>query len=174
VLTKFDRHIEIDDPSVLFQYSGVCNMKLFHKEIESVKGKIELSDEHIQAAHSMFNILVEALQNLHKNAIGDVDVRVWSKTKEYISATRNVIENSFIPELESKLLKINSLDRKDLRKWKMRILNETEGLTEDSRAGVGLIDIAIKTRNKLGFSFEKKDENFSYFSLEMKVNKENK
>ena len=169
MLTKFDKHIDINDSNVLFEYSGVCDMEHLHKEMESIRNNVEVSNG-IRPSIKIFNVLVEMLQNLDNNAIGNVDVRVWSSNQEYIVATRNMISNNAIPEIEKKLVEINSLNRSELREWRKNVINNSE-MKEGEGAGVGLIDIAIRSCNEVNYLFKKIDTKFSFFSLETKVSK---
>ena len=42
-------------------------------------------------------------------------------------------------------------------------------LSEKGGGGLGLIDIAKKSRNKLGYSFKEIDKDYSFFTLIVKI-----
>jgi hypothetical protein len=128
----------------------------------------------------VFHVMVECLQNISKHAdsFGSDDflfagrgIFMVSKGKnDYHVTTGNVIENDKIEELTEMLDHINSLDKdglKDLYKNQMK-----EGrLSEKGGAGLGFIDIARKTSNKLDYHFLPIDEGSSFFLLTSSISR---
>ena len=83
---------------------------------------------------------------------------------EYNVTTGNVVKNEKIDELKKMLEHINQLDRPDLNKLYKQKIREGR-LSEKGGAGLGFIDIARKTGQKLVYSFIKIDEVKSFFVL---------
>ena len=71
-------------------------------------------------------------------------------------------------DVTSKIDYINSLNRDELKAYYKEILNNGE-LSEKGGGGLGLIDIAKKSRNKLQYSFREIDEDYSFFTLTVKI-----
>jgi hypothetical protein len=72
--------------------------------------------------------------------------------------------------LKDRLDEVNSLDKEGLKNlYKDARLNAT--FSETSGAGIGIIDIARKSENKLVYHFEKVNEKFSVYSLLIRVSK---
>ncbi len=70
--------------------------------------------------------------------------------------------------LRERLNKVNQLDKKGLKEfYKEVILNGN--VTQKGGAGLGIINIAKVTENKLEFLFEDIDDKFTYFTLKVKV-----
>ena len=67
-----------------------------------------------------------------------------------------------------KLQKINSLDKEHLREYYREVLGNG-AITEKGTAGLGMIDIARKSGNKLEYEFLEIDKYFSFFSLNVKI-----
>ncbi|NOQ26723.1 MAG: hypothetical protein GQ564_15290, partial [Bacteroidales bacterium] len=84
--------------------------------------------------------------------------------------TGNVIENDKIVELTEMLDHINSLDRDGLKQLYKSQMKEGR-LSEKGGAGLGFIDIARKTGNKLEFHFLPIDESSSFFLLTSSVSR---
>ena len=71
-------------------------------------------------------------------------------------------------DVTSKIDYINSLNRDELKAYYKEVLNNGE-LSEKGGGGLGLIDIAKKSRNKLQYSFREIDEDYSFFTLTVKI-----
>ena len=128
----------------------------------------------------VFHVMVECLQNISKHAdsFGSDDflfagrgIFMVSKGKDdYHVTTGNVIENDKIIELTEMLDHINSLDREGLKQLYKSQMKEGR-LSEKGGAGLGFIDIARKTGNKLEFHFLPIDESSSFFLLTSSVSR---
>jgi hypothetical protein len=124
--------------------------------------------------------MVECLQNISKHAdtFGSDDFlfagrgifMVSKGKKDYHVTTGNVIENDKIEELTEMLNHINSLDKEGLKQLYKSQMKEGR-LSEKGGAGLGFIDIARKTGNKLEFHFLPIDEESSFFLLTSSVSR---
>jgi hypothetical protein len=83
---------------------------------------------------------------------------------EYNVTTGNVINNDKIPKLRDMLENINSLDKDGLKLLYKQQMREGR-LSDRGGAGLGFIDIARKTGQKLIYSFLKINEERSFFVL---------
>lgn len=123
----------------------------------------------------VYNIMIECLENLTKHALkneGDKFPAMFVLGKDddfYYLATGNKILKEEIEVLSNKLEKANSLDREGLRNWYNEILMSEENLSNKGGAGLGIIDMALKSGEKFDFSFEDIDGKNSFFTLKIKV-----
>jgi len=128
----------------------------------------------------VFHVMVECLQNISKHAdtFGSDDflfagrgIFMVSKSKnDYHVTTGNVIENQKIDELTSMLENINKLDKDGLKQLYKTQMKEGR-LSDKGGAGLGFIDIARKTGNKLDFHFLPIDEVSSFFLLTSSISR---
>jgi len=122
----------------------------------------------------IYSILVEGLQNItrhqdpieHFNANYDIyGIFAIQKVNDlYFITTGNVVDNDKIPYLKKLLDKINSLSKDELKAFYKEVLMDGE-MSDKGGAGLGLIDMARKSGNKLFYEFKKIDDNHSYFYL---------
>ena len=82
--------------------------------------------------------------------------------------TGNYVEQSKIPMLKEKLEKINSMDSQELRAWYKEVLSDNE-FSDKGTAGLGFIDIARKSGQKLDFDFHSINKETAYFTFEVKL-----
>ena len=86
----------------------------------------------------------------------------------YSIMTGNYIMNNQIPDFQNLLKRINSLNPDELKALYKDILSNDE-LSEKGGGGLGMIDIARKTGQKLDFEFNEISNEYSFFSLNIKV-----
>jgi hypothetical protein len=88
--------------------------------------------------------------------------------KGYYISSANFIENSKIEPLKLQLEKVNELDEEGLKTIYLEVLGN-ESFSGKGGAGLGLIEMARKSGQKLEFNFKEINENFSYFYLQIKL-----
>ncbi len=83
-------------------------------------------------------------------------------------STGNFITQDKVDVLRNKIDKINSMGKEELKDMYKFILNH-QRLSEKGGGGLGLVDIARKTGNKLEYTFEKYDDIYYFFNLDVFV-----
>lgn len=121
----------------------------------------------------LFMYVLESLQNIVKH--GDRTSRSgmslvsYSKTDDgYKITTGNIIASDHVNDLKKRLKRVNKLDISEIKDLYRQILNTSE-FSKKGGAGLGLIEMAIKTGNRLDYDFIPVDKNFSYFILSKTV-----
>jgi len=122
------------------------------------------------------NIMVEMLQNIVKHAensnyeSGNPGIFFLSeKDNMYMLNAGNYIHNSKVENLIEKIEYVNGLDNDELNKFYNRSLFNFE-IDNSKESGLGLIEIRLKSNNKLNYTIAKVDEQFSFFALQTGVN----
>jgi hypothetical protein len=67
---------------------------------------------------------------------------------------------------------VNQCNKEELKNLYQGILSDGE-LSEKGTAGLGMIDIARKSGQKLGYDFHPVNEKYSFYSLEAKISRIN-
>ena len=171
---------ELNGGNVLFSYKGSITTGLINNVLDSVEAKLQDSDEQSKIRKKVYNVLVEGLQNLYhhndylpnsyKEKFEDgFGVLVIKKLGDcYQISTGNFIFTENIKELKSRIDKINSLSKEELKEEYKNILNNQK-MSAKGGGGLGLVDIARKTGNKLGYMFHNFDEKYYFFSLDISI-----
>ena len=161
---------------LMFVYRGdVTNRNSIHL-LTLLEKEMESSEYGLLGRKRLFMFALENLQNIARHGDhhhhADMSLVVYSKTPEgYTLTTGNVISADHVNDLKDRLDHINSLDIKDIRTFYRQILSNAE-LSERGGAGLGLIEMANKTGNKLDYDFVKLDKDFAYFILSKTVDAE--
>ncbi len=120
--------------------------------------------------------VLESLQNVSRHSNGSQHAKmslvVYSKvTDGYTVTTANVISSSNIEDLKKRLDEINDLNTNEIRSVYRQMLSNSE-FSNKGGAGLGLIEMAKKTGNKLDYDFIPLDDENSYFILSRTVDSE--
>ena len=89
--------------------------------------------------------------------------------EDYYLCCGNLIENTHLRTIYDNCDFINTLDRKTLRDYK-REQRKAPRKERSRGAGIGLIQVALTSRNPIYFTHKKLDDTYSYFSLTIKIN----
>lgn len=170
----YDTHQLMERCSVKLSFSGEFSPDLI--TVLLLMAKSNIGGRSVMK--KVYNIMIEGLENLTKHALkneGDRYPAMFVLGKDddfYYLATGNKIPKIEVESLKSKLEKANSLDKDGLRKWYNDILMDDSGLNDKGGAGLGIIDMALKSGNKFKYDFEKIDDENSFFTLMIKVEDE--
>ena len=93
----------------------------------------------------------------------------YSPTKGYRILTGNFIRTVEVPALEEKLAKINAMDPEELREYYREKLGTTE-LSDRGGAGLGFIDMARKSGQKLEYNFQPVKDGIHFFTFSVAIN----
>ncbi len=136
------------------------------------------TSEFSKAKKKVSFLMVECFQNVIRH--GDSDMKLKKEKSDfflvrnqfdyhYIIAA-NLIKNSNIEALEDKLLNINKLEKDELREHYFNSL-ENNQMSIKGGAGLGLIEMARKTGEKIDFEFYPFDKSYSIFFQQIKFKK---
>ena len=120
----------------------------------------------------IYHFLVEILQNISKHSyVIDGDRQgiflIGIKGGRFNIGTGNYIANENVDNLKSQLDQVNSLSHEELNVLYRKYLREGRA-TETDSAGLGLIDLARETDEKIHYNFTQINDKYSFFSLTVK------
>jgi 5'-deoxynucleotidase YfbR-like HD superfamily hydrolase len=162
----------------MLSFKGDITSELLTSILQIMESKMDNLQEEPKIKKKVYNVLVECLQNLYHHMedetpaeterirsaifmIGKVDGQYNIITGNYIKAGNVVI-------LKKRLDDINALTREELKDYYKEVLNNGE-MSMKGGGGLGMIDIARKTGQKLNYNFMPVDDKYSFFSLNIKI-----
>jgi len=154
-------------------YRGVFTQSITDNILLLTEASLNSADEDSKIKKRIFTILVEGLQNVTRHQEIDVEKDIPSQSSifiiqnqgdKYYITTGNPILKESIPILTRQLDKINSLDADALKVFYKEVLNDNI-ISNKGGAGLGLIEMARKSGNKLDFDFSDISERYSYFYM---------
>ena len=175
-----DYYENISKGDILMAYKGSITSELINDVLEAVEKRLDDANELSKTRKKLYNVLVESLQNLyhhieetHEGIEEELDPKFGVLIIERENAifkvtTGNFINSTKIKFLKEKIDKINSLTKDELKDMYKFILNHQK-LSAKGGGGLGLVDIARKTGNKLEYVFHNYNNNYYFFNLIIKI-----
>jgi hypothetical protein len=172
----YDLFKRVEKGDFEYIYRGSFTQTLTRKILSLAESNLQRLVDKSSLQNRIYFIMVEGLQNVTrhqdevKEEVGDYSgiFAIQKKGPRYFITTGNLIVNSKVDSLKQKLEKVNSLDREELKKLHREILSTGE-LSDKGGAGLGLIEMARRSGNKLLFDFEYVDLYWSYFYLQTEI-----
>ncbi|MBA3705619.1 MAG: hypothetical protein H0W84_06875, partial [Bacteroidetes bacterium] len=160
----------MSDRNILIAFTGHMDHKVTTSLLKNIKSKLNLFPARNSADIKVYSILVESMENISKHASQqNRAMLLLSKTETtYSIVAGNPVENKNVPALRGRLEKISKLDNSELKKIYRDKLISGQG-TEIS-GGLGMLDIAIKSQNKLKYDFQPLSELMSFYLLQIEIN----
>ena len=168
---------EIGVDGAYYEYKGDVASERINIILEEIEGKVmDLSNTKLRK--KIYNIAVESLQNLyhHSDNVPEDLIKtlgqrfgllVIKKSDDVFTLTvGNYVMSDKVALLTEKIEKINSLTNDELKEMYKFILNYQK-LSAKGGGGLGLIDIARKSENKLGYKFYPYNENYYFYRLDI-------
>ena len=182
VIDTFDLYNLMERDKVLLAFKGSITSELLTSVFQIMESKMEDLNDSPKTRRKVFNVLVECLQNLYHH-IDDFEVEgspeelsekksaifSISRTDEFYNiVTGNFIYHNNIEDISGKIDHINSLNRDELKAFYKETLNNGT-MSVKGGGGLGLIDIARKSGEKLQYNIREINESFSFFTLTVKI-----
>ncbi len=162
---------ELGATEVNLMYEGAVTQDITRNFTMMTEENMIRHNEASQVMRKVFNVMVESLQNISRHAdVLDGDptgekrgiVLISHNDAEYHVVTGNAVLAERRSVIESRLTKVNSQDRNGLSEMYKKQIQEGQ-ISEKGGAGLGFIDIAKKSGNKIDFRFEDIGEGYLFF-----------
>ena len=168
----------IANENVLINYSGPFNYKVSVNLLTVFKKHLNQFPIPLLLKKKVYNVMVESMDNLckhnnrltsGKNELPFPAVFILEKDKsDFIITTGNLINHNQVESLKIIFNRINAMSNKEIAElYKSIIINETN--SAESEPGIGLLDIAIKSGNKLDHHFTKVDDSNVFFVFKIRI-----
>ncbi len=175
----FNLYENMTEQKIISAYHGEVTQNVINMLLKQAKWDLNNRKVEIKTLKKTYGILVECLENILKhtsiinrknvsNGKSEGIVLFGYHENEYIVTVGNLVKNDQIDSLREKFDFVNSLDRKGLREQYENILRNGS-ISEKGGAGLGIIDIALKSGKKLGHVFRPYDSEYSFFALQITI-----
>lgn len=173
----YDLHKTMLKKNLILVYEGEFTQDVTKSVLSMAERNMDSFGEGSGIKRKVFNVMVECLQNISKHA-DSFEERARAKNnaifmigkheKEYFITSGNAIPTAKVPDMTARLEKINSMDKDGLKTLYKEVI-KNGSLSEKGGAGLGFIDMARKSGQKLRFDFEPIDDEFTFFSLKTTI-----
>ncbi|GAB4202642.1 MAG: SiaB family protein kinase [Bacteroidia bacterium] len=175
----FSIYKSMEESGIVLSFKGDITSDLLTSVLQIMEQRLDSFQEEPKIKKKVYHVLVECLQNLyhHMDEIpSDVNGKSRSaifmigKTDEgYSIITGNYILNENVTGLKKRIDDINALTKDELKEYYKQVLTNGE-MSMKGGGGLGIIDIARKSGEKLTYEFLPINNNLSFFILKIKIN----
>lgn len=176
----YPKYKEIIKDNLIFSYTGLINMDVIAQLLQLTETTLITNGIQNRQKKSIINILIEGLQNILYH--GENQTKSGSDTAKecllmlgkeddaYFIIFGNFILNNQVALLQTKLNKLTSLNSDELKHLYLQTLDNEE-FSPKGGASLGLVKIFLDSKRQTSFDFEKINNEFSFFTLQIKVHK---
>ncbi len=177
------KYKSIYDTNIILMYKGEITFDLVTSIIETLEERIDEMESDRIIKKKFYGAATECIQNLyhHMDEVSDDTeistydskaglLMVTARNKFFNIMTGNFIPNGKISGIKAKIDNINSMDKTELKKLYKEILYNEE-FSDKGTAGLGFVEIARKTGQKLSYEFHEINGEYSYFTLQVRVSR---
>lgn len=171
---------DVPENEINFIYEGEINHQTILAFTTLIEEQLIKKGEKNTIRKKVFNIVLESLQNIynHGNYLnnskyivpGKGVVMINNDKMFYYVRSGNIIKNNKINKIKPLLLKINNCNKTTIRDLYKERLGGGR-MSSKGGAGLGFIDMARKSEQKIDFDFIKIDSNLSFFIISFKIKK---
>ncbi len=171
-----DIHNKMEDNKLSLVYQGTFSQEITRAFISMTEQSMNQLDEEKTTKKKVFNVMVECLQNICKHS-SEYELKgieessifvVGLEQDEYFICSGNHIFNEEVEKLRNMLEIVNAMDKQELKDYYKQIIRDGK-ISSKGGAGLGLIDMARKSGEKMIYSFDPIDDKLSFFTLQVKV-----
>ncbi|MCC5945992.1 MAG: SiaB family protein kinase [Bernardetiaceae bacterium] len=163
---------------IIMSYKGAPSHTLLDSMLSIIDERLAMLESQSKLRKKVYHILIETIQNVQNH----FDKNLYQNSQEqnaiifilaknddgYSIITGNFIPNKDIANLKAHIDKINQASKDEIRMLYREQLHHGE-LSEKGGAGLGIIDIAKRSGEKLHYEFKDCQDGNSFFSLKVIV-----
>ncbi|RAV99118.1 SiaB family protein kinase [Pseudochryseolinea flava] len=173
----YDLHHTMMSQKLILVYQGDFTQESTKSILAMAERNLDSSGEESSIKRKVFNVMVEALQNIvkHSDELVDGEIRshaaiflIGKEADRYRIMSGNPIRKANIAGLKDKLDRINALDKDGLKDLYKEIIKNTT-ISDKGGAGLGFVDMARKSGEKLEFEFPELSSEYCFFCLKVNV-----
>ncbi len=178
----YELHKTMVTRNLILVYEGEFTQEITKSVLAMAERNMDAIGEDSGIKRKVFNVMVECLQNIvkHSDETDDELYRgknsaifmVGKQDDMYVITSGNPVSNDKVEILHEKIETINNLDKDGLKSLYKDIIKHGD-ISPKGGAGLGFIDMARKSGQKLLFDFEPINDKISFFSLKTTVPRNN-
>ena len=163
----------------IIDYSGNIHYETIGELIHQFKNHVHILGVHIGTYKKVLLVMIETLENIMKyreypsnvNEDNGAFIPLFAITKEgdrYFITSANTLERRNIPELEGRLVYLNTLSSQGIKEYYKETITNGQ-FSKLGGAGLGLIEMAKISGNKIDYHFQPVDDVYATFHLKITI-----
>jgi len=158
--------------NILMIYKGDFSQDTVIPMLKMIEDNLNKQQEELHTKKKIFLVLMEILQNVSKHSVEqngkkEAIFMIGKNDQKYIICTGNMVDSTSAEKIRNKINKVNHLNKEELIGLYKKTLKESVSIEEG--AGLGIIDIARESSDKVLFNLKPDGENMLFFSLSVQM-----
>jgi hypothetical protein len=166
----------MSESDIFLDYYGPVDFAVIDSLLVKLKKTKEYKALHKTTAKRLYSLVVECLENICRHSELSLIPEMYShlsirnETNKFFIQAGNPVSEAAKYNISNRLDYLNASDEVTLRKlYENKINSDLE--SGEKCAGLGFISMALKSGNKLNYSFNILQNDYSYFELLITLNK---
>jgi hypothetical protein len=168
----------MSESGIFLDYQGPVNLAVIELLLIKLKKTKDYVALNKTTGKRVYGLVVECLENISKHSVLNIsgetgkqpNISVRKENEKIIIKAGNPVPADAKDKLISRLDKINQLDEADLKSlYEDQVKIELR--QEDKGAGLGFIYMALKSGNRIIYSFDPLKNGYLYFEIQLSLNK---
>lgn len=163
----------LNEEKIEYVFRGNINEQISDGILSLAEVSLEEQKDFSKISKRIYFILIEGLQNItrHQEHLENIEdyndgfIVIQRKEDGYVITTGNACKKEDVGNLRNILDKINNLSEDELNEYYRNILTNNT-FSSKGGAGLGMIEIARKSGNKIAYDFQKISSSHSYFYMQ--------
>ena len=175
----FELYQKMAKQNIISAYHGDFTQAVVNMLLKQAKWDLTSRAVDKRTMKKTYSILVECLENILKhttllkasrsiNENIDGIVILANDANNYRITIGNLVDCDDAPRLTSKIDYLNSLDKDGLKSHHTEVL-KTGQISDKGGAGLGLIEVALKSGNKITYEFSDYSNDLSFFAMQVLI-----
>ena len=151
---------------------------------ELLQRRFDIDGLPLNASQAIFSVFVEQMNNMlmystekevfEQSDEGKMQISkgifiLGIRDKTYFVYTGNQLKNSSAALLKERIDYLNTLDKKELRKYYKECMNSDNDNPESKGAGLGLIEVARRASSQIAYEFEPRGNEMQYYTMYVEI-----
>ena len=170
ISNALDTYRFMSEKNIIMAFTGHIDQKVINSLLKNIKSKLNLEQVNAGTNKRVYSTLVESVENISKHSSNDhrAMLLLGKSSNAYTIVTGNQIPNKAIPDFKRKLEFVSSCNQTELKEmYREQMLS---GWASENSAGLGILDIAIKSENNIKYDFKPLTDDKSFFLFEVQIN----
>jgi hypothetical protein len=160
----------------IISFQGSLSFPIIEELLTSTKQKLDLMSLDIITYKRLYAILVECLENTVKHKIiitedlkhSPLEMELKQTEGKFVLAVGNYIKKSSAEPLIQKIEEVNSMDRNGLNQLYRSSIAKAR-ISDKGGAGLGIIDMARNSGQKIKYQFINEEQEMVFFIVEISL-----
>lgn len=159
---------------IIETYNGKLTFDIIEEILQLSKRKLDQMELELVVKKRVYAVLVECLENTYKhnnyinnkNKHSEVELILEQKDDNFIVSVSNYIDKDNLGTLTQKIDKVNSLDQNGLNQLYRSAISKAR-ISDKGGAGLGIIEIARNSKQKIKYKVIRENGSSIHFSIEV-------